>query len=110
MKVTGWTDWKFPEEKTKYETVPDDFYDVARQAVIKEIQKHNYSFCGDTHQNYDYGVPIIDDKWVLQCSQREWGGIMAEAHNDINQWAYLRWYITTPESPKAKYPIPEDYK
>ena len=110
MRVTGWTDWQFPEENSKYKKIPNNLYNDARNAVIEEIRKQKYDFCGDMHQNHDYCVPVLNDKWVLQCSQREWGGIMAEAHDNYDPFGYVQWYVTISESPAAKYPTPEEYK
>ena len=56
--------------------------DEVEKIIAEEIRKCGYKFTGSYHQDGDYGVPIIDDTWLYQCTCREWGGIIADAYPD----------------------------
>lgn len=97
MKVTGWTDWS---DET-YEELPDHLYEEAYGVVAAELSLRGYKFTGCYHQNGDYGVPIIDDKWKFTASQRTWGGIMVDAYpceiDDSDNMGYVVWAWVAPE-------------
>ena len=104
MKITGWTEWDDP----KYEELfPDNNLSpymalkAAEQMIADEIRKKGYKFSGIYHQGGEYGVPVFDNKYVYQCSQRTWGGIMAlaypeECESDVRP-SYVRWAWLAPE-------------
>lgn len=59
---------------------------VAHRCFIKNIK-----ICGYTHQNGDYGTPLLKTKYGIfryTCSFRYWGGIMADAKHGKN---YMDW-------------------
>ena len=94
--VTGWTYW----EDDNYEEIGNDVLkglinqDEIYDAVAKDLKKNNYIFCGETHQHNPHGVPVINDKYKVNCSMREWGGIIARAYNpdwENDYMAYVDW-------------------
>lgn len=97
MKITGWTWWENPE----YEDLPNELYDEAKSCVVEELRKHGYKFTGSYHQNGDFGVPIIDDVWLFQVSQRTWGNLMVTAYpdeiDDSDGYGYTEWAWTVPD-------------
>lgn len=87
-KVVGWTWW----DNFDYENAPltDDVID----AVAEEIREHGYSFGGDSHQNKDGCVPLLNTAQAVRCSMREWGGIMAIAYlGCCADLTYMGWYM-----------------
>ena len=98
MKVTGWTYWLFDEEleKTKFRKLPDNLREDAEKVIIEEIRNKGYNFSGDNHQNYSWGAPILDNKYVYTASQRQWGYIMAIAHGKYGDSDYVFWAWNTP--------------
>lgn len=97
MKVTGWTYW----EDDRYEEIPIDKYDEARRIVAREMRERGYKFTGNYHQNGDFGVPVIDEKWLLTMTQRSWGHMMVEAYpdkiDDTDGYGYCKWAWVAPE-------------
>lgn len=79
-------------------------------AVVNNLRENGYHFSGDTHQSYEFGVPIIDDKYILCVSMRTWGGIMAEAFpNEIDNsnglgYVMWSWYNSKTQDGKTKLP------
>ena len=68
--------------------------------MIEDIREHGYHFFGEQHQNAEYGVPVLDGKYLFQESFRVWGAIMAEAYpdedygtadNDDGKYNYCKW-------------------
>lgn len=104
MKIIGWTDWDNPQYK---EMFPLGGYYTRKQIeevekiIAKELRDKGYKFTGNYHQNGDYGVPIFDNDMVYQCTQRTWGGIMADAYQDeidnSDGYGYLKWSWFAPE-------------
>ena len=92
-EVIGWVfyDDDFPTFEGR--TEKDEL--AARLAVIKEIRKHGYAFCGDSHLNREGCVPILSDGRAYRCSQRGWGAVMAEAWGVDNEdgYAYMTFYM-----------------
>lgn len=87
-KVIGWI-W--------YEDYSVPFYDktitfAQRNAIIDEIKKNRYLFSGWHHQEY-WGncVPILNDGKKRGFSQRGWGGVMAEAYGEIEDYSYANY-------------------
>lgn len=122
MKVTGWTDWV----ETIGDSENDCLYEIitsrsevetdAIQAVIQELRDKGYHFSGHEHQNCEKCVPIIDGKYVLQLTQRDWGALMYEAfpnedYSDFDGYEYLKWYCIIPEKfgPDVKFPDGHEY-
>lgn len=89
MKITGWTDW----ENRLYEELPYEIYGEAFLIVAKEIRNRGIKFSGIYHQNGDLGVPIIDNKWRFEVSQRSWGHLMFIAYpdevHDCDGWVWM---------------------
>ena len=85
----------------------DILLDEMEQVVIEDIRNNGYHFCGDSHQNTNYGTPIIDDKYIYCTSQREWGGLIVEAFPEEfdkdDEYAYTKWAWTN-EKEKMKTP------
>lgn len=99
MRVTKWIDWAPFKEYDGKEFIYDlpykvvtgycgidhisfNEYEEIRQAVINELRENGYHFSGNEHQYADHCVPVIDDKYALQASFREWGAIMEDAYPD----------------------------
>lgn len=101
MKITGWT-WydnpeyeeMFPLEKRRECDCWDEIKNVEK-LIANELRKCGYKFTGSYHQDGDYGAPIIDDKWVYQCSCRTWGHIMVMAYpeeiDNSDGYGYTLW-------------------
>lgn len=94
------------EEELNY-IAPADFDDEHRREIIKQLVKHKYVFCGDTHQSQDhYCVPLFKDGYI-EVSMRVWGDIMAEAQNIINKtnkYKYLDFYMAAACAVPEKLP------
>ena len=95
MRVTGWTSWDNPAfqemfpDGGRYSAEEDN---EVRKLIARELRKNGYKFTGQYHQNGDFGVPIIDNEKVYQCSQRTWGEIMVMAYpDDPNNPNYCSW-------------------
>lgn len=112
MKITGWTYWDNPDYKEMFSvdepcTAMDEFN--VKYLISGELRKNGYKFTGGYHQNGEFGVPIIDNKWLYQCSQRVWGGIMAMAYpdeiDDSDGMGYVEWaWDSEPTNLKAVLP------
>lgn len=104
MKVTCWTDW----EDSRFEDLPQELLNEAKKMVISEIQERGYKFTGDYHQNGDYGVPVIDDKYLAKYSQRHWGWLMAKAYpdeiDDSDGYGYIVWAWNKPNGVEMVVP------
>ena len=104
MKVVKMTDWNdaynFPmcQDQKNFK----DFWNCVR----KFIKEKNIKFNGSWHQNWDYGVPIIeyDGKlYAFAISMRRWGLIISEAFYPENKdsGAYLDWAFSNPDGVKT---------
>lgn len=123
MKVTKWINWieaydgngkklnTDPYEVvtgyTLFDRIGDSIYDELKKAVIRELQENGYHFSGNEHQYADHCVPVIDDKYALEVSFREWGAIMEDAYPDEDysmykeNMGYCKWsFICLPEFEK----------
>ena len=99
MKITGWTEWDDPNYQELWpigdtsSTFAKEY--AVRKLIAEELRRCGYKFTGGYHQNGEFGVPVIDDKWRYQCSQRVWGGIMAMAYpeeiDDTDGMGYVEW-------------------
>ena len=100
LKVTGWTHWS----DGKYKDLEDensDLFALAYESVINELKKTGYKFTGTYHQYGKFGVPIINNKYRFELSQRSWGSVVAEAHPDkkyeTDHESYIKWYCVAIE-------------
>lgn len=73
------------------------------KCVIEHCREKGIRFSADFHQYGEYGVPIIDDKYMYYTFARTWGWIMAMADGDESDKGYLRYYLYGNEHP-TKYP------
>lgn len=110
LKVTGWTHWENGAYKD-LEYICPDLYELGSQVVIDELKRTGYKFTGIYHQNGKFGVPIINDKYRYEASQRSWGALVAAAHPDEeyekDNKAYLKWYCLAIEeeiTPEGTFP------
>lgn len=106
MKIVGWTEWGDPRYKEMFPiggTYREVEVKVVRAIIAEELRTNGYKFTGSYHQNGDYGVPVFDNGEVFQCSQRIWGGIMAEAYSDeidnSDGYGYTVWAWLPPYEP-----------
>lgn len=94
------------EELRNVDTLIEESY----KAVIKEVRENGYHFTGNAHQNADWGVPILDNKYKLCVGQRSWGGIIADAFpdeiDDSEGYGYIKWAWSTPEGEEYKVKTP----
>lgn len=104
-KVTGWSD-DCDERYIKVsgtfcmdDNPPELDMSAIRKAIVREINSKGYKFTGDYHQNGEYGMPVINNKYIVCYSQRSWGGIMADALDLPNDdgYAYVKWAWLPPE-------------
>lgn len=85
-------------------------YNEVYETVVKDVRSHQYHFTGDEHQNCDYGVPVVDEKYILCLSMRQWGGLIAEAfpeefdENDQYDYVVWAWYSNPKQEGKEKIP------
>ena len=79
-------------------------YLQVEEAITNELRNNGYKFTGDYHQNGNFGVPILDNGKVYQCSQRCWGEIMVKAYPDeidnSDGMGYCKWAWDEPEEMK----------
>lgn len=95
-KIPTWLD----EDKVKeYESILSEMLDC----LIKHCKEKEIRFSADYHQYGDYGVPIIDNKYMYYTFARTWGYIMAMADGDESDKGYLKYYLHGAEHP-TKYP------
>ena len=95
-KIPMWLD----EDKVKeYEGILSEI----QECVINHCKEKGIRFSADYHQYGEYGVPIIDDKYMFFTFARTWGRIMAEADDDYSDKGYLKYYLHGNEHP-TKYP------
>lgn len=73
------------------------------KCVIKHCKEKGIRFSADYHQYGDYGVPIVDNKYMYFTFARTWGWIMAQADGDDSDMGYLKYYLHGNEHP-TKYP------
>ena len=103
MKITGWTEFGDPKYEEMYPIGENtdrpwsEIEDVER-LIAEELRNRGYRFTGSYHQEGDYGVPIIDNRWRFECSCRTWGAIMLMAYPEsidnsdglgYTEWAWL---------------------
>ena len=112
MRIIGWTDWDNQDypEMFPFTGTPYNHEEVeAVEAIIsKELRDRGYKFTGSYHQNGDFGTPIFDTGEVFKCSQRTWGGIMADAYPDeidnSDGYGYVKWAWVEPEGEVSVLP------
>lgn len=97
------------EELKEYDRLIDEICECVKEDIVK----NNYHFTGDMHQNYDYGCPVIDDKYKYYLTQRSWGQLMYECYPDEDYssygkgYEYLKWSFIKPENVESIYPKEE---
>lgn len=86
LRVVDWVDYDddFPEGDNGW---------AARNAIIDDIRKHNYDFSGWAHQEGSYCTPLLNDGKKYCYSQRGWGDVMAEAHEDMSNMGYAKFIV-----------------
>ena len=104
MKVTSWTDW----DDSRYKELPNDLLESAKYAVIKELRHRGYKITGGYHQNGDYGVPVINGRYLAKYTQRHWGWLMAKAYpeeiDNRDNLAYTVWAWLVPDGEEMVVP------
>lgn len=84
-KVIGWT--YYDDSSVRNSDKPIGF--AERNAIIDEIRKHKYLFSGWHHQeSWENCTPILNDGLQRTFSQRGWGGVMAEAYGNMDDYGY----------------------
>lgn len=95
-KIPMWLD----EDKVReYESILSEM----QECIINHCKEKGIRFSADYHQYGDYGVPIIDYKYMYFTFARTWGWIMAIADDDKSDNGYLKYYLYGNECP-IKYP------
>lgn len=105
MKLTGWASWNDDKYIDASETDSSTYNEIER-AVVKGIKEEGIQFTGGYHQTGEHGCPVIDDKYILRCTFRGWGYIIAEALELPNEdgMAYCQWAWSTPNGKTPVYP------
>ena len=92
--------WKKEYDKIPYytdEAKAEEYHKLEEeliQCVIEHCKETGIRFFSDYHQDGDWGIPIIDDKYMVLVSLRKWGEMMALADNDTDEKAYLHYYLS----------------
>ena len=109
MEVVKWTCWD--DDRYSNSRVSWDKGNEYEAAIIRKIREKGYKFSGPTHQEYEYGVPVLSDGTKYACSFRHWGGIMADAlqMDPEDRYAYAVWAFMTPDGENEIRPQPEDW-
>lgn len=81
----------------------DDTLNQMEECIINHCKEKGIRFSADYHQYGDYGVPIVDNKYMYFTFTRTWGWIMAQADDDNSDQGYLKYYLHGNEHP-IKYP------
>ena len=85
-KIPMWLD----EDKVKeYNSLLSEM----ETCVINYCKEKGIRFSADYHQYGDYGVPIVDNKYMYYTFARTWGWIMAMADDDESDNGYLKYYL-----------------
>lgn len=95
-KIPMWLDENKVEE---YENILSEI----QECVINHCKEKGIRFSSDYHQYGDYGVPIVDNKYMYYTFARTWGYIMAMADDDKSDNGYLKYYLHGNKYP-TKYP------
>lgn len=126
MKVTAWTNEEYAREhyqdlfderlallNLNKKALSSDDEDRANnyiniinkieKCIIEHCKEKGIRFSADYHQYGDFGIPIIDDKFMYMGFARTWGWIMAQADCDFSDKGYLRYYLHGNEN-KCVYP------
>lgn len=80
-----------------------DTLNQMEECIINHCKEKGIRFSADYHQYGDYGVPIVDNKYMYFTFARTWGWIMAQADDDNSDQGYLKYYLHGNEHP-IKYP------
>ena len=97
VKMISWDDTEiYPQCSDQRNFI--DFWNYTKNFLIK----NNIKFNGSYHQNWEYGVPIIENDgnlYAFTLSMRRWGKLMAEAFdpNNKNPLSYVDWAFGIPE-------------
>lgn len=107
-KVIGWTyydDYDIPFSN-------DRIGFAERNAIIDEIKKHKYMFTGWHHQeSWENCVPVLNDGKKRGYSQRGWGGVMAEANDEMGDFDYAGYaFFGGGDDSGLKYPKKQFYE
>jgi hypothetical protein len=103
MKVVKMIEWEVAQ---KYPQCDDqnnfrDFWNCVRKFLVEK----NIKFNGYGHQNWEYGVPLIEYEgklYAFAVSMRRWGQMIADAFDPDNKepYAYLKWAFLNPDGEK----------
>lgn len=107
-------DKMYEKWKTEYDKIPmwldedrvreyEGILSEMQECVINHCKEKGIRFSADYHLYGDYGVPIIDYKYMYYTFARTWGYIMAMADDDKSDYGYLKYYLHENEYP-IKYP------
>ena len=80
-----------------------DTLEAIEKCIIEHCKEKGIRFSADYHQYGNYGIPIIDNRFMYMGFARTWGWIMAMADGDESDKGYLKYYLHGNEHP-TKYP------
>ena len=80
-----------------------DTLNKIEECIIEYCKEKGIRFSAGYHQYGDFGIPIIDDRFMYMGFARTWGWIMAQADGDDSDMGYLKYYLHGNEHP-TKYP------
>ena len=101
LRVIGWTfydDDKYPEGEVD---------EASYQAIRDDIKKNGYVFTGWHHQEINKCAPVLNDGCIRRFTQRGWGGIMADALDKKEPYAYSWFAFNTPFDTGMKIKLPD---
>jgi hypothetical protein len=73
------------------------------ECIIKHCKEKGIRFSADYHQYGEFGIPIIDDRFMYMGFARTWGYVMAMADEIDDEMGYLKYYLYSKNNP-IKYP------
>lgn len=80
-----------------------DTLNQMEECIINHCKEKGIRFSASYHQYGEFGIPIIDDRFMYMGFARTWGWIMAQADGDDSDMGYLKYYLHGNEHP-IKYP------
>lgn len=90
----GWFQkgYRWKDYKNTFKKFAHPYQEALREAIIDR----NLKYCGNDHQELDYGVPVFSDFTVATYSYRAWGDLMAAVWStqENKDYSYIDFYMS----------------